>query len=278
MSTTSYRPLGGQTRNYQLLMPILIVAVVIAVTVTVSVVAGTTGRKTLRTIDELAPAPTTTAVTTTTTTTIPTTTPAPPSTIRSCANVNRMISSFNNSVILPQNATFLWNLLPGMLTQTFLNGDLIVVDPVVSAVRFGDRFLVSELNSERLTALMLDGTVIQDIFAWSFTNVYGMIASAGKLYVLTDTDELLRMDVGETFAFIELRVAMPFPSRYITIDPNTLQPFVLLQNGTIATLNLSNASVASVCTPSETGYHNIGFDSMGNLVGTMPFVVDTITL
>ena len=264
------------TPFYRVLLPILLVSAVIIVGVTVGVVAGTTGRSEIRTEEELGPAPPTV---TTTTTLEPTTTPAPPpSTIPSCAGATRVMQTRNNSVVLPQNATFSWDVLSGTMTQSFLNGNLIATDPIVSAVRYGDRYLVTQLDSSRLTSLMLDGTVIQDIFVFIFPNVYGMVMDAGRLYVLSSDNNLLRLQIGATFAVIEGSTPMPVLSRYITVDPNTSQPYVLLQNGTIATLNLSDASVQSVCTPDELDYDNIGFDPEGNLVGALPFNIDTITL
>lgn len=266
--------------TYQVILPLVLMATVIIVCVTVGTVAGTRNRPSGLRVT-LSPSPTTTAFTgpTTTTTHAPTTAPTL-TVVPACTFVSRTTTLYNHSLVLPTAATFQWNIdAMTQVVQSFLNGTLIETDAIVSAVQDGERFLVSEINSRRLSTLALDGSNLQDIFAWQFDNVYGFIYYHGALYTLTDNNELLRLIVGQTYAVISARTLLPAPARYLTINPNTQQPYVLLANGTIATIHLQDASVQSVCTPiSGTDYRNIGYNAMGNLVGTLENAIDVLQL
>ena len=260
-------------------LPMFLLGVAIVGGVVVGIVAGTKSWTTYRNLlDESDLTTSTVSTTTGTTTPTPTTTPAPPpSVVPVCSPVTRAAVLYNHTLVLPQNTTFSWNIDGASVVQSYLNDVLIQTDAILSAVLDGDRFLVSEINSRRLSRLDLDGTGLQDIFAWQFDNVYGLILSDGHLYTLTDTNELLRLVIGETYAIISSRITVSEPSTYLTIDPNTQQPYVLMQNGTVGTLSLGTGVVHSVCTPPET-YRNIGFNNAGELVGTVENAVDTISL
>ena len=164
------------------------------------------------------------------------------------------------------------------VTQSFLNGTQIMTDPITSAVLHGERYLVASPNDMRLYTLGLDGETLTQISAWQFANVFGFIIKDSYLYVLTDTNELLKLLIGPSYAIILERQSVSHPAKYLTINPATQVPHVLLVNGTIATLNVVNAQVQSVCTPTETGYENIGFDVMNRLVGTIPFFIDSFPM
>lgn len=266
---------------YQVILPLVMMATVIIVGVTVGVVAGTKNRPsalrgTLQVTDSVA-----TTTTITDTTTEAPTLPPPPAILTTCNMVSRTATPYNNSLLLPSGATFQWD-VDGMtqVVQSFLNAEQIETDAIVSAVQDGDRFLVSEINSRRLSSLALDGTNLQDIFAWQFDNVYGLVRYQGFLYALTDTNELLRLIVGQTYAIIASRTTLPVPVKYLTIDPNAQQPYVLLTNGTVATISLEDTPIIrSVCTPaSGTDYRNIGYNDQGQLVGTLENNVDVLQL
>lgn len=265
---------------YQVILPLVMMATVIIVGVTVGVVAGTRNRPSaLR--GSLGPTQTTTTATQGATTTETPTSPPPPVVIPACTMVSRTTTPYNNSLLLPSGATFQWNVdSMTLVVQSFLNTNLIETDAIVSATQDGDRFLVSEINSRRLSSLALDGTNLQDIFAWQFDNVYGLVLHGGFLYALTDTNELLRLIVGQTYAVISARTMLPVPAKYLAIEPNTQQPYVLLTNGTIATISLEDpTAVQSVCTPpSGADYRNIGYNDGGQLVGTLENAIDVVQL
>lgn len=265
--------------RYNVILPLLLIGAAVIIGVTIAAVSATQSWTTYRNLLDESELTTTTASTSTTvsTTEAPTTTPPPPSVVPVCSPVVRSAVLYNHTLVLPQNATFSWNIDGSSVVQSYLNGVLIQTDAIISAVQDGERYLVSEINSRRLSRLGLDGTNLQDIFAWQFDNVYGLILSGGHLYTLTDTNELLKLIVGETYAIISSRISVSQPSTYLTIDPNSQQPYVLMQNGTIGTLSLSNGVVHSVCTPPE-DYRNIGFNGIGELVGTVENAVDSITI
>lgn len=262
--------------GYNVLVPIILIVTVIVVAITTGVVASNQGPRAQAT-----PPPTTTGSGATTapvtsTQRAPTQIPAtpPPSVIPACAAPNRVPSVYNHSLVLPQNATFSWNTLPMEMTQSFLNGVQISTDPVTSAVQQGERFLVAFPNDKILYKLNLDGMMLQPISAWQFENVFGFLIDNNYLYVLTDTNELLQLLIGETYAIIVKRMAVSEPAKFITVNPASGAHYALLNNGTIASLDLATAQVQSVCNPADLGYENIGFNHDNRLVGTVPFFID----
>lgn len=264
--------------TYQIILPLVLLATLIIAGVTVAVTSSRDPGPGLRnTIQEL---PQTTAAPVTTSENWHAQTPAPVlSTIPSCNTPIRTMTSFNNSLVLPPSTVFQWNVDGSQMVQSFLNGNLIMTDAILSAVQDGQRFLVSEINSRRLSTLALDGSGLTDIFAWQFENVKGLIVHQGAVYALTDTNELLRLIVGQSYAVISHRQLISAPAKYLSIHPNTQQPFLLLNNGTLAAIHLASATVQSVCHLAQgTQYRNIGFNGAGQLVGSLANALETVNL
>lgn len=161
------------------------------------------------------------------------------------------------------------------MVQQYLDTTLIATEAITSACLDGTaRFLTASPNNQVLYTLSVDGISWQPLSAWTFENVYGFAKRGGNLYVLTDTNELLKLLLGPNYAIIVMRTTVPYPAKYLTVHTGTEQGYVLLTNGTIATIDFDTAAVQSVCTPAES-YVNIGFNSELKLVGTLPYFVDT---
>lgn len=246
---------------------------------TISILAitvGITASKSGTTVD-FGPRPTTTtgpttSHVTTTSTAVATTAPA---VIPMCGSSTRMSSPTNYTIVLPQNRTFGFNVLMGNMVQQFLDGAIIPTEAITSACQDGTtRFLTASPDNQVLYSLSLTGTMWQPLSAWTFQNVFGFAKRGGDLFVLTDSNELVKLLLGSNYAIIVDRKPLPVPGKYLTIDVVTAQGYVLLTNNTIATIDLDTAEVQSVCTPTET-YTNIGFNYNQKLVGTLPFFVDT---
>ena len=165
--------------------------------------------------------------------------------------------------------------MPVDVVQQYLDTTLIATEAITSACFEGtSRLLTASPDNQALYTLSPDGLVWQPLSAWTFQNVHGFAKRGGNLFVLTDTNELLKLLVGPNYVIIVMRTAIPYPAKYLTVNTSTEQGYVLLTNGTIATIDFDTAAVHSVCTPSET-YVNIGFNSELKLVGTLPYFVDT---
>ena len=253
----------------------VIVTLCLLGTITIlAVTIGVTASKSGNNVD-FKPRPTTTTGPTTSTT--PSTAPATtaPAVIPMCGPSTRTPSLTNYTLVLPQNRTFGHNILMGNMVQQFLDGAIITTEAITSACQDGTtRFLTASPNNQVLYSLSLTGTMWQPLSAWTFQNVFGFAKRGGDLFVLTDTNELVKLLLGTNYAIIVDRKPLPVPGKYLTIDIVTEQGYVLLGNNTIATINLDTAQVQSVCTPAET-YTNIGFNYNQKLVGTLPFFVDT---
>lgn len=265
------------TVNYQVILPIFFVSVTVAITITVWVVVAANRPADLTSV--LVEQSTTTSLPTTNeaTTTPPATSP-PLTAVPSCSGAVRSAVNYNHTLTLSDGSVFSYNILIGDVTQSFLNDTQIMTDPIVAAVRDGERYLVSQLNSNRLSSVSLTGSSLQDLFIWQFDNVHGLITSNGYVYVLTDTNELLRMFVGSTYALISQRLEVSHPVKYLTKHPDTGIPYVLFQNGTIGTLQLNTGTVQAVCNPAESGYRNLAFNAANQLLGSVELAVDLITV